>query len=582
MTSTAYNIEAETFIISTPTKTGYTFTGWTGTGLTAATLTVTITKGTTTGDKTYTANWTPTPYSITYEGGGTATSANPTTYTIESDDFTLNNPTRDGYSFAGWTGTGLTAATLTVQIVKGSTGARTYDATWSLTSFGITYNLDNGTNSPANPATYNFETATFTLAAPTKTGYTFTGWTGANGTTPQIAVQILKGTSGGKTYTANWTINYYDVVLRLYHLDIPDEGADWILETQSIAYGGTATAPTTNLTRIGYTFGGWYKEPPTTSTSQVTLWAFATNLITDTVTIYAKWNPVVYNITYVLDGGNFETETHPTTYTAAAAVTLINPTKDGHTFLGWTENGSGNTTPVVTMTIPIRTTGDKIFTAHWEAQAAASNFVCDDDDCKTGTYLDDRDDKTYKWTKIGTQMWMAENLNYATATGSVCYDGQTANCTKYGRLYNWNAAMANMPASSANPSGVQGACPVDWHVPSSAEWTQLTDFVGTTPGKKLQSKTGWVYDEEYGMEGEGTDAFGFNALPGGNMGSTGTSPTGVPIEGYWWTSTESGSSAYYRGMSWDSGNMVSTSGSTSATPSNTKTWYFSVRCVADQ
>jgi uncharacterized protein (TIGR02145 family)/uncharacterized repeat protein (TIGR02543 family) len=572
MTSTAYNIEAETFIISTPTKTGYTFTGWTGTGLTAATPTVTITKGTTTGDKTYTANWTPTPYSITYEGGGTANPANPTTYTIESDDFTLNNPTRDGYSFAGWTGTGLTAATSTVQIVKGSTGARTYDATWSLTSFGITYNLDNGTNSLANPATYNFETATFTLTAPTKTGYTFTGWTGANGTTPQTTVQILKGTFGGKTYTANWQINYYDVVLRLYHLEIPDEGATMVLETQSIAYGGTATAPTTPTTRIGYTFDGWYKEPPTTS--QVTAWVFATDVITDTVTIYAKWNPVVYNITYVLDGGTAD-PANPATYTAAAALTLTNPTKSGFTFLGWTE-GDG-TVKQMTMTIPIRTTGDKTFTAHWESSAYVFTG-------NSGVYPDSRDDKSYKWVRIGTQIWMAENLNYTptnTTSYSRCYDDKPANCNTYGRLYTWDAAMDGMgAATTANPI-VQGACPVGWHVPTNAEWGTLISYVGSDAAKKLASTTGWV-GKWWEGEGNGTDQYGFNALPGGRNESSNNPSVNSPSnvyqdDGYWWTSTDATGSAYYRNMHWDDmdDEMTLTSGSIE------KGYSLSVRCVAD-
>lgn len=78
------------------------------------------------------ASKTPTPYTITYDlAGGTVATANPATYNIETDDFTLTNPTKTGYTFAGWTGTDLTDPTLTVTIEKGSTGDRSYTATWA-------------------------------------------------------------------------------------------------------------------------------------------------------------------------------------------------------------------------------------------------------------------------------------------------------------------------------------------------------------------------------------------------------------------------------------------------------------------
>ena len=77
-------------------------------------------------------------------------------------------------------------------------------AGWSLDTYSITYNLDGGTNGSGNPSNYTVETSTITLAAPSKTGYSFTGWTGSNGTTAQTSVTIPKGTTGNKTYTANW------------------------------------------------------------------------------------------------------------------------------------------------------------------------------------------------------------------------------------------------------------------------------------------------------------------------------------------------------------------------------------------
>ena len=111
------------------------------------------------------------------------------------------------------------------------------------------------------------------------------------------------------------------------------------------------------------------------------------------------------------------------------------------------------------------------------------------------TMKDSRDGKTYKTVKIGSQIWMAENLNYKT-TNSYCHDDDPANCSKYGRHYEWNVALA--------------ACPNGWHLPTKAEFETLFDVVG---GKKaasvmLRSTTGW-------KKHNGTDDFGFSALPAG-------------------------------------------------------------------
>ena len=165
------------------------------------------------------------------------------------------------------------------------------------------------------------------------------------------------------------------------------------------------------------------------------------------------------------------------------------------------------------------------------------------------TFNDPRDGQTYKWIRIGDQVWMAENLNYNAGSGSWCYNNETNNCNKYGRLYNWQTA--------------RNACPSGWHLPSDAEWTRLANFVGSSSGKKLKSSSGW----------NGPDDYGFSTLPGGYRNTDGTYHF-LGNDGYWWSSTELSSTyAWLRFLDYDSGFVYR--------GHDDKDYGFSVRCVRD-
>jgi uncharacterized protein (TIGR02145 family) len=184
-------------------------------------------------------------------------------------------------------------------------------------------------------------------------------------------------------------------------------------------------------------------------------------------------------------------------------------------------------------------------------------------------FCDARDSKTYKYKLIGSQTWMAENLNY-NASGSKCYDNSETNCNTYGRLYNWATAMANSASSSANPSGVKGVCPIGWHLPSDAEWTTLTDFVGdlSTAGTKLKAVSGWNTGSGYIA---GTDNYGFSALPGGGYFSGGFVNAGN--HGTWWSAESDAFYVYSRRIYYSSADV--------SRGSYDKAYLFSVRCVQD-
>ncbi len=256
-----YIIESTDITLANPTRDGYTFAGWTGTGLDSATMSVTIEQGST-GDRSYTAIWTPTVYTITYNlNGGSA--ANPTSYTIESSDITLANPTRTGYTFAGWTGTDLDSATLSVTIEHGSTGDRSYTATWTINVYTISYDLADGSVATPNPTSYTVESADITLTNPTRDGYTFAGWTGTDLDAATLSVTIEHGSTGNRSYTATWVINFpitYDL-------------AGGSVATPNPVYYTVLSDDITlvNPTRTGYTFLGWLGTGLTELTMSVTI-----------------------------------------------------------------------------------------------------------------------------------------------------------------------------------------------------------------------------------------------------------------------------------------------------------------------
>lgn len=223
-----YNIETETFTLPIPVKRGYKFLGWTDSNGTIPSTNVSIKKGSI-GDKSYTANWEIITYNISYDlAGGTASSLTKT-YNIESNVIALPIPTRVGYTFVGWTGSNGTTPSTNISIEKGSIGDKSYTANWKVIQYDITYNLAGGNASPLQTS-YNVESNSFTLPTPTRTGYTFTGWSGTGLNSLSKNVSINMGSTGNRSYTANWTVNYYTVN---YYV----QGSLWA--TRSIAYNTT-------------------------------------------------------------------------------------------------------------------------------------------------------------------------------------------------------------------------------------------------------------------------------------------------------------------------------------------------------
>ena len=195
----------------------------------------------------------------------------------------------------------------------------------------------------------------------------------------------------------------------------------------------------------------------------------------------------------------------------------------------------------------------------------------------TGTFTDSRDDKAYKWVKIGNQIWMSENLAYIgsdiyyiadndewknnTFYDGCCYFNNSSSLGKiYGVLYQWEAAKK--------------ACPDGWHLPTDAEWTTLTDYLGgdTIAGGKMKE----IGTTHWNSPNTGADnSSGFSALPGGDRIDYDGYFDYFGTDGIWWCATElNNNSAYYRCLDFDTAGVY-------RYEDNNKLFGFSVRCVKD-
>lgn len=204
-----------------------------------------------------------------------------------------------------------------------------------------------------------------------------------------------------------------------------------------------------------------------------------------------------------------------------------------------------------------------------------------------GTMKDSRDGKEYKTVRIGNQVWMAENLNYA-AEGSLCYGDDEKNCEKYGRLYDWDIALDTTSEecgkyfykctlkSDFYPR--QGVCPDGWHLPDKGEWMDLVEYArdNSHEDSVAYSLQSYYWDDDWERQ-YGTDKFGFNAMPAGMF--DGENYVGLDSLTDFWTSSNT--------ETFGVGNMINTVDYVILRKKDSEIWYYgadlgwalSVRCV---
>ena len=271
----------------------------------------------------------------------------PIQYTVESEAFQLPIPVRTGYIFLGWTGEGITEPQKTIEIPQGSTGDRTYTANWQVIEYTIITLLEGGNAGSSQVYFYTVE-QTVTLPTPTRTGYTFLGWTGEGITTPQPNVTIPKGSTGDKTYIENWELTEYNITMDLNG----GSGQEKVVYTMT---DEDFELPTP--TRNGYEFVGWTGEGITTPQTSVKIPKGSTGNKAYT----ANWQVIEYTITLDTNGGPVVS---PIKYTVEDLFTLPYILRPGYEFAGWTLDGSGML-PFTPLIIYPGTTGDLHYKAEW-------------------------------------------------------------------------------------------------------------------------------------------------------------------------------------------------------------------------
>lgn len=349
-----YTVE-QPVTLPTPTREGYAFLGWTVNSDMAPQLTVVLPQGSI-GNRTYTANWELTGYTITMDlNGGSGETA--LLYTVIDDDFALPTPTRNGYEFVGWRGEGITTPQTSVIIPKGSTGNKAYTANWKVIEYTITLDTNGGPN--VSPIKYTVEDS-FTLSYPLRPGYEFAGWTlDGSGMLPATTLIIYYGTTGDLHYKAEWRLAEYTITMDLNG----GSGKEKVVYTIT---DEDFELPTP--TRNGYEFVGWTGERITTPQTSVKIPKGSTGNKAYT----ANWKVIRYTITLVTNGGAVIASIR---YTVEDSVTLpIPPERPGYEFAGWVLDGSGQF-PSTPMIIPEGSTGDRIYEAEWRVATYTITYV---------------------------------------------------------------------------------------------------------------------------------------------------------------------------------------------------------------
>lgn len=415
--TTRTNVHGQSVTIYAKPNTGYTFAGWyygnTSSMSSAASIAVgscTLSGGvysyswTTTDSRSYSAKFTINQYTLTINPNGGSyggTTNNSTVTQYYGTTYSVADPTRTGYTFKNWTiaktGGGTATGSISNKVYTFGAGNDTITAQWSVNNYGITvdpnggtvsnmqyYNAANGaasgtlTSSGSFTASKTFQMAyntTATITAPTRTGYTFTGWTKTagngtltNGSPVTTANSSFKVTNSTATIKANWQVNQYTLTVKAYSNTAAapgtfannvtggtvkiGSGAAGATETANINFGSTAQMTATAAT--GYTFKGWQTTVPTSANGS-SIYSTSNPATTETMgtgglTYYARFEINSYTVTVsaayntAAATGTYTTGTTGGTVSGGGSkyygtqASLSASANTGYQFIGWFES----------------------------------------------------------------------------------------------------------------------------------------------------------------------------------------------------------------------------------------------------
>lgn len=376
---TKYTIEDQNIVLSAPSRAHYVFGGWTEGG--KATNTIDVSRLC---DISLVATWTAEKYGINYNlNGGSCEDTLVTEYTVESANIALPNLTKKGYAFDGWYDNAAFDGERVNNIPRGSYGNISLYAKFSVVEYAISYDLQGGVNSVSNPTKYTIENQNIVLSAPSRECYAFDGWFENGSKVESVEVArcenvklIAKWTAIEYTITydldggvcqaklpAKYSIESEDVILpipskdgckfdgwyigdkRIEKIEKGSHGdvtifAKWRGATYAVQYvcDGNHDNPTElavdeeyilkDAEKTGYSFEGWHSD----ESLQTRVYTVISS--GETVTLYAKFAPVTYTLTYDYSGG--EGVENPSTYTVESEDIILNAaSKIGFEFVGW-------------------------------------------------------------------------------------------------------------------------------------------------------------------------------------------------------------------------------------------------------
>jgi|GEM_PF-755760 len=442
------------------------------------------------------------------EGGSVTRNPNATSYAFGESVGVIATPSSNNYTFVGWSGA--------LQSVN-PTGAVVMDSDKSLVAMfnpvgdpgANTYTLMTGVdpagggtvfvNNTASTGTSNHNREVHvTVRAEAAPGYTFTGWTG---TSPSQNAETTLIMLSNHTMIANFKQNTYTLTVNAN----PAEGGTASREPEKTSYTAGEQVTIKATAKSGYIFSNWTGGTVADANSATTTVSMNSNMTLTANFRQEGSSAGPYTLTVSANptaGGDVTRSPVRTNYTAGTAVTITATPKTGYEFTGW----SGTAL-----------TGNPLEFAINSNMAIIANFR---EAARVGTMVGDTlvyGGQRYRTVIIDGRRWMAENLNYEIHVegSSKCYRDSISYCERYGRYYDWYAALK--------------VCPSDWRLPSDDDWNDLVEFAGGSDvaGGKLKSKTGWNGSLN------GTDDFGFSALPAGEAlwGYIG-------VRTYWWSSLD--------------------------------------------